>query len=104
MRDDNVRLAMAKYETWDYLNQGDPEGRIAIDSRLAQVPGTQLVFVRLLAQHGFHEWCTTAPISTRSACMGARSGRGRRPEADAILSGPRVWVLEADARPPRLCR
>ena len=29
MRDDNVRLAMAKYETWDYLNQGDPEGRIA---------------------------------------------------------------------------
>jgi hypothetical protein len=56
MRDVNVRLAMAKYETWDYLNQGDPEGRISIDGQLAQIPGKQLVFVRYSPQHGFHEW------------------------------------------------
>ena len=27
MRDENVRLAMAKYESWNFLNEGDPEGR-----------------------------------------------------------------------------
>src|SRR5205814_10298974 len=43
---DEITSALARYETWDYITVGDPEGRIEINKRLAGVPGKQLVFVR----------------------------------------------------------
>ncbi len=46
LNNDRISNAMWRYETWDAINQGDPEGRIAVDARLARAPGKQLVFVR----------------------------------------------------------
>jgi hypothetical protein len=44
--DGRLRLALTdKYESWDFVNHGDPEGRVAIDRQLAQTGGKQLVFV-----------------------------------------------------------
>jgi hypothetical protein len=103
MRDDNVRLAMAKYETWDYLNQGDPEGRIAIDGQLAQVPGKQLVFVRYSPQHGFHEWVRNgADIDAERVVWALDLGAEEDHKLMQYYSDRAVWVLEADAKPPRL--
>jgi hypothetical protein len=103
MRDDNVRLAMAKYETWDYLNQGDPEGRIAIDGQLAQVPGRQLVFVRYSPQHGFHEWVRNgATIDAQRVIWALDLGAEEDHKLMQYYSDRSVWVLEADAKPPRL--
>jgi hypothetical protein len=103
MRDDNVRLAMAKYETWDYLNQGDPEGRIAIDGQLAQVPGMQLVFVRYSPQHGFHEWVRNgASIDAQRVVWALDLGAEEDHKLMQYFSDRSVWVLEADAKPPRL--
>jgi hypothetical protein len=103
MRDDNVRLAMARYETWDYLNQGDPEGRIAIDSQLAQVPGNQLVFVRYSQQHGFHEWVrNTAEIDAQRVVWALDLGAEEDHKLMQYYPERRIWVLLADAKPPRL--
>jgi hypothetical protein len=103
MRDDNVRLAMAKYETWDYLNQGDPEGRIAIDGQLAQVPGNQLVFVRYSQQHGFHEWVRNgADIDAQRIVWALDVGAEEDLKLMQYYPERRVWVLLADAKPPRL--
>jgi hypothetical protein len=103
MHDDNVRLAMAKYETWDYLNQGDPEGRIAIDGQLAQVPGNQLVFVRYSPQHGFHEWVRNgADIDAQRIVWAFDLGAEEDQKLMQYYPDRRVWVLLADAKPPRL--
>jgi hypothetical protein len=103
MRDDNVRLAMAKYETWDYLNQGDPEGRIAIDGQLARVPGNQLVFVRYSPQHGFHEWVRNgADIDAQRIVWALDLGAEEDLKLMQYYPERRVWVLLADAKPPRL--
>jgi hypothetical protein len=103
MRDDNVRLAMAKYETWDYLNQGDPEGRIAIDGQLAAVPGNQLVFVRYSPQHGFHEWVRNgADIDAQRIVWALDLGAEEDQKLMQYYPERGVWVLLADAKPPRL--
>lgn len=103
MRDDNVRLAMAKYETWDYLNQGDPDGRMAIDGQLNQMPGNQLVFVRYSPQHGFHEWLRNgADIDAQRIVWALDLGAEEDQKLLQYYPDRRVWVLLADAKPPRL--
>jgi hypothetical protein len=103
MRDDNVRLAMAKYETWDYLNQGDPEGRIAIDGKLTQAQGNQLVFVRYSPQHGFHEWVRNgADIDAQRIVWALDLGAEEDQKLLQYYPDRHVWVLLADAKPPRL--
>jgi hypothetical protein len=103
MRDDNVRLAMAKYESWDYLNQGDPDGRIAINDRLAQIPGKQLVFVRYSPRHGFHEWVhNDADIDAQRIVWALDLGGEEDQKLLQYYPDRGVWVLEADAKPPRL--
>ena len=47
---------MWRYETWDTINGGDPDGRIAIARELAALEGKQLVFVRYGPRHVFNEW------------------------------------------------
>ena len=39
MGDERILRAMAPYETADSINSGDPEGRIAVNGRLAREPG-----------------------------------------------------------------
>ena len=103
MRDDNVRLAMAKYETWDYLNQGDPDGRIAINQQLARTAGKQLVFVRYSSQHGFHEWLhNDADIDAQRIVWALDLGGAEDQSLLQYYPDRGVWVLLADAKPPRL--
>lgn len=103
MRDENVRLAMAKYETWDYLNEGDPEGRLAIDGQLAAIPGKLLVFVHYSAMHGFHEWIHNAADIDRQRIVRALDRGGVEDEKlHEYYPDRKILFLEADARPPRL--
>ncbi len=54
MLDDNVRLAMSLYESWNFVNEGDPEGRVwRSTSNSAAIPGKLLVFVHYSPIHGF---------------------------------------------------
>src|SRR3984957_3747290 len=52
-RDEEMTATMTPYETWDNINHGDPQGRIAVNRALAASPGQQLVFVRYWPQHQF---------------------------------------------------
>jgi hypothetical protein len=52
----STRAALSHYESWDYINYGDPQGRIAMDSKLNAFRGKLLVFIHYAPTHGFAEW------------------------------------------------
>lgn len=95
--------ALGPYETWDYINYGDLDGRIAINQRLAQAPGKQLVFVRYWPRHLFDEWIHNAadPDASRVVFAGDL-GSGENEKLRQYYPDRTAWILEPDARPPRL--
>jgi len=99
----NASVAMLQYDTWDFVNHGDPNGRIAVRDRLAQAAGKQLVFVRYWPQHRFEEWVQNAADIDRARVVWALD---RGPQENETLRhyypDRTVWLLEADARPPKL--
>jgi hypothetical protein len=99
----NLELALRNYESWNEINTGDPEGRIAINQRLAEAPGKQLVFVRYFPRHGPNEWIQNAADIDRARVVRALD---LGPEEDQNLRnyypGRTVWLLEPDAKPPRI--
>ncbi|HVN04983.1 MAG TPA: hypothetical protein VMT86_11230 [Bryobacteraceae bacterium] len=101
----NAAAAMLDYDTWDFVNHGDPEGRIAVRDRLAQSPGKQLVFVRYWPQHRFGEWVQNAADIDRARVVWALD-RGAAEDELLLHDYPdrTAWLLEPDARPPRLAR
>jgi hypothetical protein len=102
-RDENIIREMIQYETWDAINHGDPEGRIAIDLRLAESPGRQLVFVRYWPQHQFAEWVHNAADIDAARVVWARDlGAVENEKLRLYYSGRTAWLLEPDAHPPRL--
>ncbi|MGA7411767.1 MAG: hypothetical protein WBW33_14915 [Bryobacteraceae bacterium] len=100
---ERVLLVVARYETWDFINYGDPEGRSMINRQLAEAPGKQLVVVRYGPRHGFHEW-----IQNRADINGARIVWARdfgEPGNEALrryYPDRHVWLLEPDTWPPQL--
>lgn len=99
----NLFLDMVRYETWDYINYGDPEGRIAINNRLAQLPGKQLVFVRYWPQHRFQEWIhNDADIDRARVVRALDLGPAENEKLRNYYRGRTAWLLEPDARPPKL--
>ncbi len=97
------RVALMRYENWDFINYGDPEGRIAVNRKLAAQPGKQLVFVRYWAQHGFHEWIHNASeIDNAQIVWAADLGEEKNLQLERYYPERRAWLLEPDARPPRL--
>jgi hypothetical protein len=102
-RDENIIREMIQYETWDAINHGDPEGRIAIDLRLAESPGRQLVFVRYWPQHQFAEWVHNAADIDAARVVWARDlGAVENEKLRLYYPGRTAWLLEPDAHPPRL--
>jgi hypothetical protein len=102
---DNMLLAMGRYETWDLINYGDSEGRIAINQRLAQAPGKQLVFVRYGPQHVFREWVhNAADIDGAPIVWALDLGADEDQKLERYYPDRTVWLVEPDARPPRLVR
>ena len=96
---------MAQYETWDTINTGDPEGRIAVNQQLAREPGRHLVFVRYWPQHTVNEWVHNAADIDGARVVWARDlGADENEKLMKYYPDRVAWLLEADARPPRLRR
>jgi hypothetical protein len=93
------------YEAWDFINDGDPEGRIAIHDQLASETGKQLVFVRYSAEHGFHNWVqNAADIDAARVVWALDLGPAEDERLRHYYAGRAAWLLEPDASPPRLSR
>jgi hypothetical protein len=104
-RDDELYAAMTPFETWDAINHGDPEGRIAIRRQLGAKPGQLLVFVRYWPQHQFQEWVHNAADIDGARIVWARDlGADENQKLLRYYPDRTAWLLEPDARPPRLRR
>lgn len=94
---------MWQFETWDAINQGDAEGRIAINRELSQMPGKQLVFVRYGPQHAFNEWVYNAADIDASKIVWAHDlGAQENQELLRYYPDRKPWMLYPDVRPVRL--
>jgi hypothetical protein len=94
---------LQQYESWDYVNGGDPQGRIAVAERLAHEPGKQLVFVHYSPVHGFAEWVHNAVDLEASPVIWVHDLS--RDENEKVLGAyprRRAWLLEPDESPPKL--
>jgi hypothetical protein len=97
--------ALLHYETWNWINHGDPQGRIAVSRQLAQVPGRQLVFVRYWPRHKFEEWVHNAADIDSARVVWARDlGAADNEKLRRYYPDRTAWLLEPDAKPPRLRR
>jgi hypothetical protein len=94
---------MWRFETWDAINYGDPDGRIAVHHQLAAASGKQLVFVRYDSRHTFKEWVYNEADIDRSRVVWARD-LGADENAKLIHYYPdrSPWLLEPDREPPQL--
>jgi hypothetical protein len=101
--DNEFSMAAIRYETWDFINHGNPARRIAVAQELARIPGQLLVFVRYLPQHIFQdEWVYNAADIDASRVVWARD---LGPENENLLRyypGRIALLLEPDFRQPRL--
>jgi hypothetical protein len=82
----------------------NPERRVFVNRQLAQAPGRQLVFVRYWPRHIFQdEWVYNAADIDAARVVWARDlGSAENSELRRFYPGRTVWLLEPDARPPRL--
>jgi hypothetical protein len=100
---DSDLLSIARYESWYYINRGDPQGREAIENQLLRNPGGQLVFVRYAPSHRFAEWIHNAADIDSSRIVWANDlGAEENAELLRYYAKRKAWLLEPDARPPSL--
>jgi hypothetical protein len=96
-------LPATRYETWDFLNSGDPDGRIAVNQQLSRVPGQQLVFVHYSPSHRFQEWiANAASIDSAQIVWALDLGSQENQKLIHYFPARKCWLLEPDIRPPRL--
>ena len=95
--------ASFQYEPWDFINYGDPEGRIAVQRQLDATAAQQLVFVRYGPAHGFQEWIhNTADIDAGRIVWAHDLGPEEDEKLRNFYPSRRAWLLLPDARPPQL--
>jgi hypothetical protein len=103
---DNLEFSMAarQYGTWDAINHRNPERRIAVNQQLTQIPGKLLVFVRYWPQHIFQEeWVFNGADIDGSRIVWARDlGAAEDDKLRHYYPDRSVWLLEPDARPPKV--
>jgi len=93
-------LAAGRFDTADFINYGDPEGRIRVDNQLASFAGKHLVFVRYSPQHLFHEWIhNAADIDAADVVWAADLGEEENRKLIEYYPTRRAWLVEPDARP-----
>ncbi|MGH9624484.1 MAG: hypothetical protein ACRD4G_09120, partial [Bryobacteraceae bacterium] len=99
----DTAASMNKYDSWDYIDFGDPEGRFAIAHRLATLPGKQLVFVHYGPRHMFHDWIHNAADIDRAHVVWARD-LGASENRELLQYFPRrtAWMFDPDVWPPSL--
>jgi hypothetical protein len=101
--DETILRAMAPFETADRINYGDPEGRIAVNRKLAEAPGKQLVFVRYFSSHGYHEWIhNSANIADERVIWALEFTPDENAKLKSRYPDRTVWLMEPDALPPQL--
>jgi hypothetical protein len=92
-----------KFEPWDSIEHGDPDGRIAIDRRLRQEAGKQLVFVRYGPKHLLEEWIqNTADPDSAPVVWANDLGAEENAIIQRYYPDRKVWLLEPDSVPPKL--
>ena len=100
---ERLLTGLGRYETWDYINWGDAEGRIRINDRLAQAPGRQLVFVRYSPRHTFHTWIqNAAEIDYAPVVWALDLGPIENEKLLRYYPDRSAWLVEPDEWPPRL--
>jgi len=96
-------VAAWRFETWDTINYGDPEGRIAIHDQLAAAKGEQLVFVRYAPKHTLQEWVYNDADIDHARVVWARDlGSDENETLRRYYPHRTAWMLAPDARPLRL--
>jgi hypothetical protein len=96
-------LDLEQYESWDEVNHGDLDGRIGVNRELAAAPGRQLVFVRYWPKHTVTEWVYNGADIDRQTVVFARDlGAAENEKLLAYYPDRNAWLLEPDARPPKL--
>ena len=96
-------LAAGRFDTADFIDYGDPEGRILINDQLAAHAGQHLVFVRYGPQHMFHEWIrNAADIDGADVVWAADLGYAENQKLIEYYPMRRVWLVEPDAKPPQI--
>lgn len=101
---DEWSLAIRQYETWQTVNHQNPERRIEVNRQLAEIPGKLLVFVRYWPRHIFQdEWVYNRADIDGARVVWARDlGAAENEKLRRYYPGRSVWLLEPDARPPKL--
>lgn len=96
-------LALNSYQNWNYINYGDPQGRIAIAEALARSPGQQLIFVRYSPAHHFEEWIhNAADIDSAQTVWANDLGADENEKLRHYYPNRKTWLLEPDVYPPAL--
>lgn len=96
-------MTAGRFDTGDFINYGDPEGRIRIEQQLSATPGRKLVFVRYGSGHMFHEWIhNAADIDSADVVWAADLGDAENSKLRAYYPTRSVWLVQPDAIPPRL--
>ncbi len=98
-----ISRTVTQWDTWDFVNHGDPEGRIAIHYQLEAAPGKQLVFVHYWPRHRFDEWVANAADIDGSRVVTALDlGTEENEKLRRYYPDRTAWLLEPDARPPKV--
>jgi hypothetical protein len=101
--DEAAIRAVDRFESWDYINIGDAEGRRAVDGRIAAIPGKLLVFVRYGPEHQYQEWLhNEADIDAARVVWADDLGDTENGDLLDYYPDRAAWLLEPDARPPHL--
>lgn len=96
-------LAASAYQSWNYINFGDPQGRIAVAKALASQPGEQLVFVRYSPAHRFAEWVhNAADIDSAKVVWANDLGTEENEALLQYFPNRKAWLLQPDVHPPAL--
>ncbi len=102
---EDIVMAATRYETWDFIDYGDPEGRIAINQELARLPGKQLIFVRYSPRHMFHNWIHNRADIDASRIIWVRDlGPAENGKLLKLYPDRTAWLIEPDRWPPQLHR
>ena len=95
--------AMSQHEAWDFIDYGDPEGRIAIRNQLASLTGRQLVFVHYGPRHMFNNWIHNAADIDRARVVWARDlGPDENEKLRNYYRDRTAWLVEPDSQPVKL--
>ncbi len=101
--DEQILWTMTQFETAPGINFGDSEGRVAIEKRLAEAPGRQLVFVRYFPTHGYLEWIhNDADIDRARVVWALELSPDENSKLERYYPDRTVWLMEPDAQPPKL--